>query len=196
MNMPFKCSSVFFFWVFVSQSECQREADIWLFHDWCTCLERALEAFSGFVILCFRNWRLKFLTFFPTYSLFLCYATLTLVNRLDVSERILLFDHNVDCFFLFPVMEDMLTVGPHYLRLHNLKSTSGLIKNSCSVGITSEKFRAHKNNLWSIIPSPPAPRLMCIFSLGYGVLMLFLLFCQKADRYIFIFIFFILGWQV
>lgn len=99
-------------------------------------------------------------------------------------------------FFLFPVMEDMLTVGPHYLRLHNLKSTSGLIKNSCSVGITSEKFRAHKNNLWSIIPSPPAPRLMCIFSLGYGVLMLFLLFCQKADRYIFIFIFFILGWQV
>lgn len=182
--------------VFVSQSECQREADIWLFHDWCTCLERALEAFSGFVILCFRNWRLKFLTFFPTYSLFLCYATLTLVNRLDVSERILLFDHNVDCFFLFPVMEDMLTVGPHYLRLHNLKSTSGLIKNSCSVGITSEKFRAHKNNLWSIIPSPPAPRLMCIFILGYGVLMLFLLFCQKADRYIFIFIFFILGWQV
>lgn len=69
-------------------------------------------------------------------------------------------------FFLFPVMEDMLTVGPHYLRLHNLKSTSGLIKNSCSVGITSEKFCVHKNNLWSIIPSPPAPRLMCIFSLG------------------------------
>lgn len=93
-------------------------------------------------------------------------------------------------FFLFPVMEDMLTVGPHYLRLHNLKSTSGLIKNSCSVGITSEKFRAHKNNLWSIIPSPPAPRLMCIFILGYGVLMLFLLFLPESWQIYFHFYFF------
>lgn len=121
MNMPFKCSSVVFFRVFVSQSECQREADIWLFHDWCTCLERALEAFSGFVILCFRNWRLKFLKFFPTYSLFLCYATLTLVNRLDVSERILLFDHNVDCFFFVPSDGGHAHCGSSLFKITQLK---------------------------------------------------------------------------
>lgn len=90
--------------------------------------------------------------------------------------------------FFVPSDRGWLTVGPHYLRLHDLKSTSGLIKNSFPVGISSEKFCVHKNNLWSIIPSPPDPRLMCVFILGYGVLMLFLLFCQKADRNSFIFI--------
>ena len=57
-------------------------------------------------------------------------------------------------FFFSEDSEDMLSVGAHYSRLHNIKSTSGLIKNSFHVGITSEKFCVHKNNLWSIIPFP------------------------------------------